>query len=103
MCVCAMLMFMKVYNSNKFLKSTAGTGSAVAQSRIRKVGVRLMLLLFVNLLYWIPIITTAGILLTNIGVHDDVLSWLAAFIIPISATADPFLYNIHMFKNVACK
>ena len=99
LCVCMIAIFIKVYKSHKAVTSVSGTGSSQAQHRIRKLGARLTLLLFANLLCWIPIICIASLLVADAKVHDDILSWLAAFFIPICATTDPFLYNTGIFRK----
>ena len=102
LCVNVINIFIKVYKSHKSVISVSGSaGSSRAQQRITKLGARLTLLLLANLLCWIPIISIASLLLMKVDVHDDLLSWLAAFFIPISATTDPFLYNkIRMFQSI---
>ena len=99
LCACAFAMFVTVSRSQKMIKNLVGKGSATAQQRITKVGGRLILLLSFNLLCWIPIICISAILLAQANVNGDVLSWIIALFIPISATTDPFLYNIHIFRK----
>ena len=103
LCAGIFAMFITVYRSQKKITGLAGKTPMKAQKRTSKTGGKLMLLLFFNLLCWIPIICIAGILLSEVNVNGDILSWLAALFIPISATTDPFLYNIHIFKKPAKK
>ena len=103
LCVCAFAMFRTVYRSHKHITDLVGKSSSKAQQRITKIGGRLVLLLFFNLLCWIPILCIAGILLFKIKFNGDVLSWIAALFIPISATTDPFLYNINVIKKLVSK
>ena len=74
LCVCMIGIFIKVYKSHKAVTSVSGTGSFHAQHRIRKLGARLTLLLFANLLSWIPIICIASLLVADAKVHDDILN-----------------------------
>ena len=96
LCTSAFTILAKVYLS---LKSVSGIGSSHSQHSVSKIGARLMLLLFFNFVCWIPILCVASIMLTARNVHENVLIWMAIFILPISATTDPFLYNIHLLKK----
>ena len=96
LCAGAFSIFVKVYFS---YKSVRGMGSSHSQYDVSKIGARLMLLLFFNFVCWIPILCIAGIMLTAGNVHENVLIWMAIFILPISATTDPFLYNIHLLER----
>ena len=96
LCVGAFSIFIKVYFSSK---SVRGMGSSHSHHGVSKIGARLMLLLLFNFVCWIPVLCVAGIMLTAGNVHENVLIWMAIFILPISATTDPFLYNIHLFKR----
>ena len=96
LCASAFSLFAKVYLS---LKSVSGTGSSHSKHGISKIGARLLLLLFFNFLCWIPILCAASVMLSASNVHEDVLIWMAIFILPVSATTDPFLYNIHLLKK----
>ena len=94
LCGSVFCLFVKVYLSQK---SVSGTGSSHSPHGISKIGGRL--LLFFNFVSWIPILCAASIMLSAGNVHDDVLIWMAIFILPISATTDPFLYDIHLLKK----
>ena len=96
LCASAFSLFGKVYLPQK---SVHGTGSSHSQHFISKIGARLLLLLFFNFVCWIPILCAVSIMLSARNVHEDVLIWIAIFILPISATTDPFLYNIHLLKK----
>ena len=95
-CICAWSIFIKMYWSHK---NVSGMASSHPQYVVGKVGTRLMLLLFFNFVCWIPILTIACIMLAGGNIHDNVLIWVAIFILPISATTDPFLYNINVFRR----
>ena len=94
-CICALVILIKTYQSQKNIQSADSKGL----SRMHRLFKKLMLLLFCNMLCWIPILTIACILLTEGNVHEDVFAWMTIIIIPISATTDPFLYNIHLFRR----
>ena len=93
--VCALSIFAKAYLSYKSLIST---GSSHSNHVIRKIGIRLMLLLFFNFVCWIPVLCVAGLMLTAGNIHENVIIWMAIISLPISATTDPFLYNIHLLR-----
>ena len=95
-CVSALNILVKVYLSRKSVGAISGSSHSRGVS---KIGAKLMLLLFFNFVCWIPILCTASIMLSEGNVHEDVLVWMGIFILPISATTDPFLYNLHLFKK----
>ena len=87
-----------IYQSHKDVNYLASQTGVVNNSRVLQLGIRLLLLIMCNVVCWIPILTVSCLLLLDIAMHEDVMIWLAILIIPISSTANPFLYNAHVFK-----
>ena len=93
-CICAFNILFVAYQSQRSVQSMSG----MELSRTQKLAGKLLLLLFCNLLCWIRILSIAGMLLSKGNIHEDIFAWMAIIIIPVCATTDPFLYNVHIFK-----
>ena len=97
MCASAVNIIVTVKQSERTIESATRSSAHSTQNRTRKLGMKLLLLLTLNMLCWIPILSVAGLFLLGVNVHEDVLIWMTIFIIPICSTTDPFLYNSQVF------
>ena len=94
-------LFYKIMRSHSSVTSVAGDNKVPLhkQKRLQNIARRIAFLIGTNLVCWIPSICVNAILVSGYYVPEIVLQWMVIFIIPISATTDPILYNSHIFKT----
>jgi len=109
--ICLLMMigsaFSMLYIVTQSLRSvtkTSGQKVKAREGRILKIGLKLMLLVFCNVLTWLPILVVSTLLLQGTtDVHEAVLQWVAVLGLPICACVNPVLYNLASFKLYICK
>ena len=94
--VCIFSTVIRSYHSRKQLGSSrSGQKHHVM---LLRVGLKLLLLLVCNVLSWLPFLIVSILLVCGIGVHENVLQWVAVLGLPICVCTDPILYNLASLK-----
>ena len=100
MAVANILLVLTVIKSEKAVSKIAKSATKTGKGSILlKMALRLVLLTLSNVCCWFPILVITLISLTGYPLHDLVVSWEAALIIPVNATSNPVLYLL-LISNI---
>ena len=102
MAVCMGFIFLVVKNSfNTLMKTGARSDKlhSTHNARLIKVALKLALLLFCNILTWLPFMLVSILLQAGENVHENAQQWVIVLGLPLCASTDPILYNLANLKT----
>ena len=106
MLVCIMLIsgvgiYNKVKLSSESISKMSGTKRAESnRTKITTLKIRLWLLFCLNLICVVPVLVITILSLCGISVDNMWQQWIIVLVVPITATANPLVYNIVTIKNI---
>lgn len=95
---CYVCIFRKLFKTSSDV--TVATVKNARKVRDAKMAAKIFLVIFVDLLTWLPILICISLSLVHVSLPDNLITWIVVLVLPINSAINPFLYSLETIRGV---